>query len=86
MSARTAKLIVLAAVLALFVAPLYMAPFTITLLNYIGVYSLVTLGLVLLTGIAGIVDEYRVATDGSLTKIGSVTVPDAIGGEGIAAS
>ena len=55
MSARTAKLVVLAAVLALLAAPFYMAPFTITLLNYIGVYSFVTLGLVLLTGIAGMV-------------------------------
>jgi branched-chain amino acid transport system permease protein len=55
MSARTARLVVLAAVLALLAAPFYMAPFTITLLNYIGVYSFVTLGLVLLTGIAGMV-------------------------------
>jgi branched-chain amino acid transport system permease protein len=55
MSARTTKLVVLAAVLALLAAPFYMAPFTITLLNYIGVYSFVTLGLVLLTGIAGMV-------------------------------
>ena len=38
------------------------------------------------TGIAGIVDEYQVAAGGALTEIGSVTVPDAIGGEGIAAS
>ena len=38
------------------------------------------------TGIAGIVDEYQVTADGALTEIGSVTVPDAIGAEGIAAS
>ena len=38
------------------------------------------------TGINGIVDEYRVGQDGSLTEIGSVTVPQAAGGEGIAAS
>ena len=31
------------------------SPFTITLLNYIGIYALVALGLVLLTGIGGIV-------------------------------
>ncbi|HWK96932.1 MAG TPA: branched-chain amino acid ABC transporter ATP-binding protein/permease [Pseudolabrys sp.] len=43
------------ALLALFGAPLYLAPFSITLLNYIGVYSLVALGLVLLTGNAGMV-------------------------------
>jgi branched-chain amino acid transport system permease protein len=55
MSARTTRLVALAAVLALAAAPLYMAPFTITLLNYIGVYSFVALGLVLLTGIAGMV-------------------------------
>jgi hypothetical protein len=38
------------------------------------------------TGAAGIVDEYSVAPDGSLTQIGSVTVPGAVGGEGIVAS
>jgi 6-phosphogluconolactonase (cycloisomerase 2 family) len=36
------------------------------------------------TGGSGIVDEYSVAAGGSLTEIGSVTVPDAVGGEGIA--
>ena len=35
------------------------------------------------TGGSGIVDEYSVAANGSLTAIGSVTVPDAVGGEGI---
>jgi 6-phosphogluconolactonase (cycloisomerase 2 family) len=38
------------------------------------------------TGANGIVDEYRVGDHGSLTPLGSVTVPDAVGGEGIAAS
>ena len=38
------------------------------------------------TGINGIVDGYRVGQDGSLTETGSVTVPQAAGGEGIAAS
>ena len=38
------------------------------------------------TGVNGIVDEYQVAPGGALTGIGSVTVPDAIGAEGIAAS
>jgi 6-phosphogluconolactonase (cycloisomerase 2 family) len=37
------------------------------------------------TGAAGIVDEFHVNHDGSLTEIGSVTVPGAIGGEGIVA-
>ncbi len=38
------------------------------------------------TGAAGGVDAFRVGPDGSLTPAGSVTVPGAIGGEGIAAS
>jgi hypothetical protein len=37
-------------------------------------------------GGAGIVDAFRIATDGSLKSIGSVTVPGAVGGEGIAAN
>jgi len=38
------------------------------------------------TGAAGNVDAFRVGPDGSLTAAGSVTVPGAAGGEGIAAS
>jgi 6-phosphogluconolactonase (cycloisomerase 2 family) len=38
------------------------------------------------TGGAGIVDEFSVGGTGALTGIGSVTVPDAVGGEGIVAS
>src|SRR5262249_39836940 len=38
------------------------------------------------TGAAGVLDEFRVHGDGSLTRLGSVTVPDAVGAEGIAAS
>lgn len=37
------------------------------------------------TGAQGNVDEFRTNNDGSLTRIGSVTVPGAVGGEGIAA-
>jgi 6-phosphogluconolactonase (cycloisomerase 2 family) len=37
------------------------------------------------TGAAGIVDEFSVAAQGALSEIGSVTVPGAIGGEGIVA-
>ncbi|MBY8882577.1 lactonase family protein [Actinacidiphila acidipaludis] len=37
------------------------------------------------TGVAGGVDSFRVDSDGSLTKTGTVTVPDAAGGEGIVA-
>ena len=35
-------------------APLVLSEFTITLANYIGLYSLVALGLVLLTGVGGL--------------------------------
>jgi 6-phosphogluconolactonase (cycloisomerase 2 family) len=37
-------------------------------------------------GAAGIIDGYRIAADGTLTPVGSVTVPHAVGAEGIAAS
>jgi 6-phosphogluconolactonase (cycloisomerase 2 family) len=37
-------------------------------------------------GAAGIVDEFSVASNGTLTRIGSVTVPGAVAGEGITAS
>ena len=36
------------------------------------------------TGAAGIVDEFSVGNAGSLVEIGSVTVPGAAGGQGIA--
>jgi WD40 repeat protein len=38
------------------------------------------------TGAAGIVDAFAVAVNGGLTQVGSVVVPGAVGGEGIAAS
>jgi DNA-binding beta-propeller fold protein YncE len=38
------------------------------------------------TGAAGIIDEFAVGANGTLTEVGSVTVPGAVGGEGIAAS
>ena len=38
------------------------------------------------TGAEGIVDEFKVEANGSLTALGSVTVPGAVGGEGIVAS
>jgi branched-chain amino acid transport system permease protein len=41
-------------VLALAAAPIVIGGFTITLLNYIGVYALVALGLVMLTGVGGL--------------------------------
>src|SRR5256714_1804887 len=51
MSPRAAVLLVLGA--ALLLAPVAAPPFWVTLLNYIGLYSIVSLGLVLLTGVAG---------------------------------
>ncbi len=37
------------------------------------------------TGGAGIVDEYAIGSSGALSPVGSVTVPGAVGGEGIVA-
>ena len=58
MSAASTRLIttrwpVWLAVAALMVAPLVVPQFYVTLLNYIGLYSLVALGLLVLTGVAG---------------------------------
>jgi len=44
----------IAFVLALALVPLFAAQFTVTLINYVGLYALVALGLVLLTGIGGL--------------------------------
>ena len=55
MSRQIISAVGIAALVALLAAPLYLEPFSITLLNYIGVYSFVALGLVLLTGTAGMV-------------------------------
>jgi branched-chain amino acid transport system permease protein len=49
------RLAAAAAVLCLAVAPTFLSPFSITLMNYIGIYSLVAIGLALLTGVGGIV-------------------------------
>src|SRR5438034_2887210 len=51
MNPRAAVLLVLGT--ALLLAPVAAPPFWVTLLNYIGLYSIVSLGLVLLTGVAG---------------------------------
>src|SRR4030095_16254399 len=42
------------AIVLLAIAPAVLGTFSITLLNYIGVYALAALGLVLLTGVAGL--------------------------------
>src|SRR5262252_9139168 len=47
------RLLVMVLGVALAAAPLVAPPFWITLGNYIGLYSIVSLGLVLLTGVAG---------------------------------
>jgi len=48
------KAILAVAVFGLAVAPLLVAPFTVTLLDYVGIGALVALGLVLLTGFGGL--------------------------------
>ncbi|PTW56620.1 branched-chain amino acid transport system permease protein [Breoghania corrubedonensis] len=55
MSPRTLRLVAIAAVVLIAAAPFLLQPFTITLMNYIGVFALIALGLVLLTGIGGMV-------------------------------
>ena len=53
MSRRTGYLLAAVLIAVLAAAPLWAAEFTITLLNYIGIYALVVLGIVLLTGVGG---------------------------------
>ncbi|HEU5018908.1 MAG TPA: branched-chain amino acid ABC transporter ATP-binding protein/permease [Pseudolabrys sp.] len=55
MSTRQSRLLTAIIVALIAAAPFYLAPFSITLLNYIGIYAFVALGLVLLTGIGGLV-------------------------------
>jgi branched-chain amino acid transport system permease protein len=53
MTAVQLRLVGLGMILAIALAPLMLSPFSITLLNYIGIYALAVLGLVLLSGIGG---------------------------------
>ena len=53
-SRSVSRILALAVVALLLVAPVIAPAFYVTLLNYIGLYSLVALGLVLLTGVAGL--------------------------------
>ena len=55
MSRHSLPAAVIVALLALLAAPFVFSSFTVSLLNYIGVYALVAIGLALLTGVAGIV-------------------------------
>jgi ABC-type branched-subunit amino acid transport system ATPase component/ABC-type branched-subunit amino acid transport system permease subunit len=54
MSFRPGAALLVLAIAFLLAAPLWAAEFTITLLNYIGIYALVALGVVLLTGVGGL--------------------------------
>jgi branched-chain amino acid transport system ATP-binding protein/branched-chain amino acid transport system permease protein len=54
MIGRAGIMLLIAAIAFLATAPLWAADFTITLLDYIGIYALVALGLVLLTGVGGL--------------------------------
>src|SRR5262249_30963910 len=53
-SRRSARLVTTLAVVFIVLAPAIFGPFTITLMNYIGIYALAALGLVLLTGCGGL--------------------------------
>src|SRR5258707_2696775 len=55
MTLRQIRLIIAAAIACLVAAPFVLNPFSIPLLNYIGIYSLAAIGLALLTGVGGIV-------------------------------
>ena len=55
MSAWAPRLAVALAIVAILATPAFVPPFTVTLLNYVGVYALAAIGLVLLTGIGGLV-------------------------------
>jgi ABC-type branched-subunit amino acid transport system ATPase component/ABC-type branched-subunit amino acid transport system permease subunit len=48
------RVLILGFVAIVGLAPLVLSPFSVTILNYIGLYSLATLGLVLLTGVGGL--------------------------------
>src|SRR4029079_210658 len=49
------RLVIAVAIACLVAAPFVLNPFSITLLNYIGIHSLAAIGLALLTGVGGIV-------------------------------
>ena len=53
MTAAQLRLVGLGTIVVLALLPVVLSPFSITLLNFIGIYALAVLGLVLLTGIGG---------------------------------
>ncbi|HMK81944.1 MAG TPA: branched-chain amino acid ABC transporter ATP-binding protein/permease [Xanthobacteraceae bacterium] len=55
MTGAQTRLVAAAAVLCLLIAPFWLNPFSVTLLNYIGIYALAAIGLALLTGVGGII-------------------------------
>ena len=55
MTLQQIRLVIAVAIACLVAAPFVLNPFSITLLNYIGIYSLAAIGLALLTGVGGIV-------------------------------
>lgn len=54
MSRQAIRIVTVVVIAIMAAAPLWAAQFTITLLNYIGIYALVVLGVVLLTGVGGL--------------------------------
>jgi branched-chain amino acid transport system permease protein len=48
------RILIIVFVAVVGIAPFVLSPFSVTILNYIGLYSLATLGLVLLTGVGGL--------------------------------
>lgn len=65
-------------ILAVLLAPALVAPFYVTLLNYIGLYAMVALGLVMLTGVGGLTSFGQAAFVGlgAYTTAALTTVTD----------
>ena len=82
MSARSSFVGLGVFVLLLIVAPLVVPPFYVTLLNYIGLYGLVALGLLLLTGVGGLTSFGQAAFVGlgayttAALSTGAIPVPE----------
>lgn len=55
MSAIAIRIAAVLAILAIVTAPYFVSAFDVTLLNFIGIYALVAIGLALLTGVGGLV-------------------------------